>query len=71
MLLLQAAHTNNQIAAQMTVIAFHKIAQIETSLWEAADQLRANSNRTASEYSMPPARAPRCGTGAGLVIVGF
>jgi len=37
----------------MTANAFHNIAQIETSLWEAADQLRANSNLTATEYSMP------------------
>jgi type I restriction enzyme M protein len=36
----------------MTANAFHNIAQIETSLWEAADQLRANSNLTATEYSM-------------------
>ncbi|MFZ4538934.1 N-6 DNA methylase [Propionivibrio sp.] len=33
--------------------AFHNIVQVETSLWEAADQLRANSNLTATEYSMP------------------
>ena len=37
----------------MTANAFRNIAQIETSLWEAADQLRANSNLTATEYSMP------------------
>ena len=37
----------------MTINAFHNITQIETSLWEAADQLRANSNLTATEYSMP------------------
>jgi type I restriction enzyme M protein len=37
----------------MAANAFHNIAQIETSLWEAADQLRANSNLTATEYSMP------------------
>lgn len=37
----------------MTANAFHNIAQIESSLWEAADQLRANSNLTATEYSMP------------------
>jgi type I restriction enzyme M protein len=37
----------------MTDNAFHNIAQVETSLWEAADQLRANSNLTATEYSMP------------------
>lgn len=37
----------------MTANAFHNIAQVESSLWEAADQLRANSNLTATEYSMP------------------
>lgn len=37
----------------MTANAFHNITQIETSLWEAADQLRANSNLTATDYSMP------------------
>lgn len=39
--------------AQMTANAYHNIVQIETSLWDAADQLRANSNLTATEYSMP------------------
>ena len=29
------------------------IKKIEGDLWEAADQLRANSKLTASEYSMP------------------
>ena len=37
----------------MTANAFHNITQVEASLWEAADQLRANSNLTATEYSMP------------------
>jgi type I restriction enzyme M protein len=37
----------------MTANAFHNIAQIEARLWEAADQLRANSNLTTSEYSIP------------------
>lgn len=37
----------------MTVNAFHNITQIESSLWEAADQLRANSKLTSSEYCMP------------------
>ena len=32
---------------------FHAISQIESSLWEAADQLRANSKLTSSEYCMP------------------
>ena len=34
----------------MTANAFHNISQIEASLWEAADQLRANSKLTSSEY---------------------
>lgn len=37
----------------MTANTFRDIANIEASLWEAADQLRANSNLTATEYSMP------------------
>jgi type I restriction enzyme M protein len=37
----------------MTANVFHNIVQIGTSLWDAADQLRANSNLTATEYSMP------------------
>ncbi|HRZ22635.1 MAG TPA: N-6 DNA methylase [Candidatus Contendobacter sp.] len=31
----------------------HDIEQLEASLWEAADQLRANSKLTSSEYCMP------------------
>ncbi|WP_294000442.1 type I restriction-modification system subunit M [Sphaerotilus sp.] len=37
----------------MTAHAFDRIAQIESTLWEAADQLRANSKLTSSEYCMP------------------
>ncbi|MFZ6681691.1 N-6 DNA methylase [Undibacterium sp. Tian12W] len=37
----------------MTINAFDSISQVEATLWEAADQLRANSNLTATEYSMP------------------
>jgi len=37
----------------MSTNAFHDIAQIESSLWEAADQLRANSNLNSSEYCLP------------------
>ncbi|MFM2068082.1 MAG: hypothetical protein RLZZ584_2991 [Pseudomonadota bacterium] len=37
----------------MTANAFHNIARIEASLWDAADQLRANSKLTSSEYCMP------------------
>ncbi|MCE1226874.1 MAG: N-6 DNA methylase [Geobacteraceae bacterium] len=37
----------------MTVNAMQTIDQIESQLWEAADQLRANSKLTSSEYCMP------------------
>lgn len=37
----------------MTANAFQNIALIEASLWEAADQLRANSNLNSSEYCLP------------------
>ena len=37
----------------MTHTALHELTKIETSLWEAADQLRANSKLTSSEYCMP------------------
>ncbi len=37
----------------MTGNALQNIEQIESSLWEAADQLRANSKLTSSEYAMP------------------
>lgn len=37
----------------MTANALHNISKIEDNLWEAADQLRANSKLTSSEYCMP------------------
>jgi type I restriction enzyme M protein len=37
----------------MTGNALQNIEQVETSLWEAADQLRSNSKLTSSEYVMP------------------
>lgn len=37
----------------MSANAFQNISKIEDSLWEAADQLRANSKLTSSEYCMP------------------
>jgi len=37
----------------MTGNALKDIEQVESSLWEAADQLRANSTLTSSEYVMP------------------
>jgi type I restriction enzyme M protein len=33
--------------------ALQNIEQVESSLWEAADQLRANSKLTSSEYAIP------------------
>ena len=32
---------------------YQELKLLEVDLWEAADQLRANSKLTASEYSMP------------------
>ena len=32
---------------------FQNIEQLEASLWDAADNLRANSKLTSSEYCMP------------------
>jgi len=37
----------------MTANASHNISQIESSLWDAADPLRANSKLTFSDYCMP------------------
>ncbi len=37
----------------MTANALQNISKIEDSLWEAADQLRANSKLSSSEYCMP------------------
>ena len=37
----------------MSANAFHPVLKIEDSLWEAADQLHANSKLTSSEYCMP------------------
>ncbi len=34
-------------------MSLNNLKQLESSLWEAADQLRANSKLNASEYSMP------------------
>ncbi|MFN7431452.1 MAG: type I restriction-modification system subunit M N-terminal domain-containing protein, partial [bacterium] len=33
--------------------AFKEIEKLETDLWEAADNLRANSKLTSSDYFMP------------------
>ena len=38
---------------RMTAHALQDISKLEDSLWEAADQLRANSKLTSSEYCMP------------------
>jgi type I restriction enzyme M protein len=37
----------------MSSTALNNLSKIEASLWEAADQLRANSKLTSSEYCMP------------------
>jgi hypothetical protein len=37
----------------VSATAFVNIAQVEASLWEAADQLRANAKLPSSEYCMP------------------
>jgi type I restriction enzyme M protein len=37
----------------MTANTFNDITKIESSLWDAADQLRAHSKLTSSEYCMP------------------
>ena len=37
----------------MTTNAYNDIEKLETSLWEAADNLRANSKLTSSDYFMP------------------
>ena len=37
----------------MSSSALTELNKIEASLWEAADQLRANSKLTSSEYCMP------------------
>jgi type I restriction enzyme M protein len=37
----------------MSSAALNNLSKIEASLWEAADQLRANSKLTSSEYCMP------------------
>ena len=37
----------------MSSTALAELTKIEASLWEAADQLRANSKLTSSEYCMP------------------
>lgn len=41
------------IAPNPQIDLMQNLAQIEASLWEAADNLRANSKLNASEYSMP------------------
>ena len=35
------------------MIDYQELKLLEDDLWEAADQLRANSKLTASEYAMP------------------
>ena len=44
---------NVPVPSRMTSHAFQDIAKLEDTLWEAADQLRANSKLTSSEYCFP------------------
>ena len=37
----------------MTGSAYNDLEKLESSLWEAADNLRANSKLTSSDYFMP------------------
>jgi len=37
----------------MTTDSYHDIKKLEDDLWEAADNLRANSKLTSSDYFMP------------------
>src|SRR5690349_23773108 len=39
--------------SEMTVTALNNLEKLEDSLWAAADNLRANSKLTSSEYCMP------------------
>jgi type I restriction enzyme M protein len=45
--------SHHQNARPLPTPDHHTITQIESSLWDAADQLRANSKLTSSEYCMP------------------
>jgi type I restriction enzyme M protein len=49
----RASNNKDPMTANAFHNPFHAISQIESSLWEAADQLRANSRLTSSEYCMP------------------
>ena len=40
-------------ARMMTTDTFKDIEKLETDLWKAADNLRANSKLTSSDYFMP------------------
>ena len=41
------------------MMGYQELKLLEDDLWEAADQLRANSKLTASEYSMSPVEFER------------
>src|ERR1044071_2386991 len=53
--ILGTTHSRNslQAAIRMTSGAFKDIEKLEADLWEAADNLRANSKLTSSDYFMP------------------
>lgn len=45
--------TRHETLNALPMIDYQELKQLEDDLWEAADQLRANSKLTATEYSMP------------------
>jgi len=48
--------TSTGALCRMNSDAFKDIERLETDLWEAADNLRANSKLTSSDYFMPVTR---------------
>src|SRR5690349_12962133 len=46
-------HSQSRLGNRMTETAKCNIEDLETDLWAAADNLRANSKLTSSEYCMP------------------
>jgi type I restriction enzyme M protein len=49
----RSPHVHTHTPSRMTTDAFKDIEKLEADLWEAADNLRANSKLTSSDYFMP------------------
>lgn len=49
----QALTNKRQVYNRMTLDTLKDIEKLEADLWEAADNLRANSKLTSSDYFMP------------------